>query len=173
MWQYKAAGIRRPLTGLPPQFVSSQEEVRICADKVFDIRRIVTMVGSMYDEVLAENDLMPVVEPKQTVYTKFIGTWKIRFDGTPTGLHIDELVFIVGTQALSSRFSLNMLAKNIHYLRTGKASNWFWVHLRNNPSMDWQSLKAALIDQFAEEECDADIRKLIQCPKTITARNVL
>ena len=98
-------------------------------------------------------------------FSKAMDTWKIRFDGVSNEISVDEFVFRVETLARSANINLANLVSGIHLLLNGKAASWYWIHVRSFPHQNWNNFKIALIDRFAIEETDAEIRMMVEARK--------
>lgn len=114
-----------------------------------------------------EEDIMPQASHYDAIPSRSIDKWKIKFDGNPQLMHVSEFIFRVETLAQSSNVSLRSLARNIHYLLSGNAANWYWVYLRTNPNANWEALKIEMMEEYTLEESDAEIRKQVESRKQL------
>lgn len=87
--------------------------------------------------------------------------WNISFSGDGTGLRIDEFIVRVEHIAISQRYSLEEVARNIYILLKGLAASWFFGWLSRNPNPSWTELRSQLRDHFRTADTDCDIEHTI------------
>lgn len=125
----------------------------------------------MYDDLDSEDDSTPVRSPRQVNMhmrpTKHMDAWKVKYDGSSDDMSVDEFIFRVETLAKSTNTSTEHLASGLHFLLSGRAANWYWIHIRKYPCQNWNALKRALTAHFAVEQSDAEIRVLIEARKQL------
>lgn len=83
--------------------------------------------------------------------------WNISFSGDDTGLRVDEFLVRVEHIAITQRYSLEEVARNIYILLKGLAASWFFSWLTRNPDPSWVELKNQLRDHFRTADTDCDI----------------
>lgn len=88
-----------------------------------------------------------------------MASWQIRFDGTDSILSVEEFVFRVETMVEGENITDAVLAVGLHYLLTGTALTWYWLHKRRHRQISWQDLRFALIKEFQSLDSDYEVRK--------------
>lgn len=92
-----------------------------------------------------------------------IHQWTLRFDGTSSNLDAEDFVFRVERQADLYGVTARALVIGIGDLLTGRASQWFWTHQRQNPDASWSQWKSDFFSRFTpHRESDFEIRARIE-----------
>lgn len=83
--------------------------------------------------------------------TSVIQNWNLRFDGSSTGLHVDEFLYRIRSLT-GSNFNgdLSVVCKNLHILLTGKARDWYWRYHKQVQSIQWDDFCDAIRSQYKE-----------------------
>ena len=119
-----------------------------------------------YDDVLSDEDTDFLPHPRYVNNsvrpTKYMDTWKVKFESSSGDVAMDEFVFRVESIARSTNTSFECLAAGLHFLLSGRATSWYWIHIRKYPNQGWTALKRSLIAHFSVEQIDAEIRVLIE-----------
>lgn len=94
-----------------------------------------------------------------------ISSWKLRFNGCPEGLSIDNFLYRVEalthqTGKLEGNFSV--LCSNASLLFNGKAREFYWRFHRTADHLRWDELSKALRKQFRDTRTDVDLREAIR-----------
>lgn len=95
--------------------------------------------------------------------TTIIQNWHLKFDGSPTGLTVDEFLYRVRTLTednFNSDFSL--LCKNLNILLSGKAREWYWRYRKNANPVVWEDFCDAIKFQYRDFKTSFDIREEIR-----------
>ncbi|KAI8114810.1 hypothetical protein CVS40_12867 [Lucilia cuprina] len=59
--------------------------------------------------------------------TSIIQNWGLKFDGTSTGLTVEEFLYRLKSLTIDNfQGDFNIICKNLHIFLTGKAREWFW-----------------------------------------------
>lgn len=87
--------------------------------------------------------------------------WNLSFSGDHTGLRVDEFIIRVEHIAVSQRYSLEEVARNMYIFLKGLAASWYFRWLPRNPNASWLDLKTQLEDHFRTAETDCDIEHTI------------
>lgn len=98
--------------------------------------------------------------------TTIIRDWNIRFDGSHSGMSVEEFLYRVKTltkENLNNDFS--QLCRNLPLLLTGKAQDWYWRYHRQVPQVEWDSFCSALKYQYKVFKSSFDIKEEIRSRK--------
>lgn len=101
--------------------------------------------------------------------TAVIRDWNIRFDGSHSGISVEEFLYRVRTltkENLNDDFS--QLCRNLPLLLTGKAQDWYWRYHKQVPQIEWEPFCAALKYQYKEFRSAFDIKEEIRSRKMRT-----
>lgn len=92
--------------------------------------------------------------------TAIIQSWNIKFDGSATGLSVEEFLYRV-TSLTNYNFNgdFTAICKNLNSLLVGKAKEWHWWHHRQSPSPTWNDFCTAIRAQFKEFKTTYDIKE--------------
>ncbi|KAI8116940.1 hypothetical protein CVS40_11085 [Lucilia cuprina] len=80
--------------------------------------------------------------------------WKIVYDGTGSVL---DFLFKVETLTSRTRCSDEHLLSNFHVLLEGRAEQWYWLFMKQNREVTYQTLRYALTKEFGYLESEHDI----------------
>lgn len=93
--------------------------------------------------------------------TSIIQSWFLKFDGSPTGLNVEEFLYRLKSLTkdnFNSDFSV--ICKNLHILLSGKARDWFWrYHKLENGNIDWNEFCSSIRSQYKYFKSTFDIKE--------------
>lgn len=95
--------------------------------------------------------------------TSIIHYWNLKFDGSSTGLSIDEFLYSVKTltrETFNDDFSA--VCRNMNTLLTGKAREWYWRCHKQVPSINWEHFCEAMKNQYKDMKSSFDLREEIR-----------
>lgn len=95
--------------------------------------------------------------------TSIIQNWHIKFDGSQSGLNVEEFLYRVRTltnDTFSGDFSI--ICKNLHILLSGKARDWYWRYHKNVHAINWNDFCRDLKNQYKDFKSSFDIREEIR-----------
>lgn len=95
--------------------------------------------------------------------TTIIQNWHLKFDGSPTGLTVDEFLYRVTTLTednFNGDFSL--ICRNLNILLSGKAREWYWRYRKNATRIIWEEFCDAIKFQYRDFKTSFDIREEIR-----------
>lgn len=95
--------------------------------------------------------------------TTIIQNWHLKFDGSPTGLTVDEFLYRVTTlteDTFNGDFSL--ICKNLNILLSGKAREWYWRYRKNANPIIWEDFCDSIKFQYRDFKTSFDIREEIR-----------
>lgn len=104
--------------------------------------------------------------------TSIIRDWHIKFDGSSTGISVDEFLYRVRTltrENLNNDFS--QLCKNLPLLLSGKAQDWFWRYHKQVDHIEWEPFCLAIKYQYKEFRSSFDIKEEIRARKMKSNEN--
>ena len=95
--------------------------------------------------------------------TSIIQNWGLKFDGTSTGLTVEEFLYRLKTLTNDNfQGDFNIICKNLHMLLTGKARDWFWRYHKQVEVVNWEDFNEAIRLQYKEFKSSFDIREEIR-----------
>ncbi|XP_073827218.1 uncharacterized protein [Musca autumnalis] len=95
--------------------------------------------------------------------TTIIQNWHLKFDGSSTGLTVDEFLYRVTTlteDTFNGDFSL--ICKNLNILLSGKAREWYWRYRKNASPIVWEDFCDSIKFQYRDFKTSFDIREEIR-----------
>lgn len=95
--------------------------------------------------------------------TAIIQSWNIRFDGSSTGLSIDEFIYRIRSLTndhLNGDFEF--INRNLNILLTGKARDFYWRYHKHHERIDWEDFCEEIKCQYADCKSTFDIREEIR-----------
>lgn len=95
--------------------------------------------------------------------TSIIQNWNLKFDGSSTGLNVEEFLYRVRSLTkdnFNSDFSV--VCSNLNIMLTGKAQNWFWRYHKQVQAIVWDDFCDALRSQFREFKSYFEIREEVR-----------
>lgn len=95
--------------------------------------------------------------------TLVIQNWGLKFDGTFTGLNVEEFLYRLRTlthEHFSGDFSV--ICKNLHMLLSGKARDWYWRYHKTVNVINWNDFCIALRNQYRDCKSNFDIKEEIR-----------
>ncbi|XP_037827126.1 uncharacterized protein LOC119615120, partial [Lucilia sericata] len=104
--------------------------------------------------------------------TSVIQNWNLKFDGSATGLNVDEFLYRIRSLTRDNfNGDFSVVCKNLHVLLTGKARDWYWRYHKQVPAIDWSDFCDAIKCQYKEFKSSFDIREEIRNRKQKPAEN--
>lgn len=98
--------------------------------------------------------------------TSIIQNWNLKFDGSSTGLHVDEFLYRIRSLTKDNfNDDFNLICKNFHILLTGKARDWYWRYHKHVRSIQWNEFCDAIRSQYKEYKSSFDIREEVRYRK--------
>lgn len=88
-----------------------------------------------------------------------LARWPIKFDGSSSGLPVEEFIFRIQTMCECENVSVQQMATGLHYVLAGNALVWYWLYKRQHRQVSWLDLEAALKSEFRTRDTDYEIRK--------------
>lgn len=89
-----------------------------------------------------------------------IDKWNISYDGSQ---NVQDFLFEVETLQKRYNYSLEQVVASFHLFLKGRAENWFWRYLKQNPNTTYDQLKESIMKEFARIENDCDkIVKMVE-----------
>lgn len=77
--------------------------------------------------------------------TSIIQNWGLKFDGTSTGLTVEEFLYRLKSLTIDNfQGDFNIICKNLHILLTGKAREWFWRYRKQVELINWNEFNEAI-----------------------------
>lgn len=95
--------------------------------------------------------------------TLVIQNWNLKFDGTPTGLNVEE--FLYRLRSLTQDYfngDFSIICRNLHILLSGKARDWYWRYHKQVKNIEWTDFCEAIRCQYREFKSSFDIREEIR-----------
>ncbi|KAH8241904.1 hypothetical protein KR038_004194, partial [Drosophila bunnanda] len=87
-------------------------------------------------------------------YGTRVDWWNFSFSGEDERNHIEGFLFRLEYLQRQSRCSWAEVMRNFHTLLTGRALEWFWIHVQQHRLDSWHQLRRALIDRFQSHETE-------------------
>lgn len=95
--------------------------------------------------------------------TSIINNWGLKFDGSSSGLTIDEFLYRVTTLTNENFDSdFRVICKNLNILLAGKAREWYWRYHKLVQSITWEEFCKAIRGQYKEMKSSFDLREEIR-----------
>lgn len=91
---------------------------------------------------------------------QIMSRWSIRFPGN-NNLSMDEFIFRIENLAAADGIPQASLLYGLHFLLEKKAADAYWNHRRKYPIATWDHMKSVLLERFATQETDIELRKAI------------
>lgn len=104
--------------------------------------------------------------------TSVIQNWNLKFDGSSTGLHVEEFLYRIRSltkENFNGDFSL--ICKNLHILLIGKAREWYWRYHKQVHTIQWEEFCDAIRSQYKEYKSSFDIREEVRNRKQKAGEN--
>lgn len=113
-----------------------------------------------------QNRFEPSLALRSAKILSIIQNWNIKFDGSRTGLSVDEFLYRVRALAAENfNNDFSVICNHLHILLTGKARDWFWGYHKRVESIEWDSFCAALRYQYKDFRSSFDIREEVRSRK--------
>ncbi|KAH8362264.1 hypothetical protein KR084_004865, partial [Drosophila pseudotakahashii] len=77
-----------------------------------------------------------------------VDRWNVSFDGEDDRNSVDDFVFRLEFLQRQHQCPWNEVLRNFHALLSGRAREWYWVHVRQARVDTWNKLRRALMDRF-------------------------
>lgn len=95
--------------------------------------------------------------------TSIIQNWNLKFDGSSTGLNVDEFLYRVRSLTQDNfRGDFNVICRNLNILLIGKAREWFWRYHKRVTTVQWDDFCDAIRSQYKEFKSPFDIKEEIR-----------
>lgn len=127
---------------------------------------------SRHHEYLQQRQLQDQ-QPQQTHRLnmgQIMARWSIRFPGN-NNLTMDEFIFRVETLAEADGIPQASLILGLHLLLEKRAADVYWNHRRKYPLATWDHLKCILLERYATQESDIELRKSIADRRQLTGES--
>ena len=98
--------------------------------------------------------------------TNILQSWNIKFDGSDTGLSVEEFIYRI--KSLTADYLNNdfhLLSKHLHILLNGKARDWYWRYRKQVANLNWNNLCTELRYQYKDFKTASDIKQQIRTRK--------
>ncbi|XP_059221257.1 uncharacterized protein LOC131995948 [Stomoxys calcitrans] len=98
--------------------------------------------------------------------TSIVNNWNLKFDGSSTGLSIDEFLYRIRTltrETFNDDFSV--ICRNLNTLLTGKAREWYWRYHKQVPAITWEGFCQAIRSQYKDMKSSFDLREEMRIRK--------
>ena len=98
--------------------------------------------------------------------TNILQSWNIKFDGSDSGLSVEEFIYRI--KSLTNDYLNNdfhLLCKHLHILLNGKAREWYWRYRKQVPNLNWTNLCSELRYQYKDFKTASDIKQQIRTRK--------
>lgn len=95
--------------------------------------------------------------------SSIIQNWNLKFDGSTSGLNIEEFLYrvrVLTRDTFNSDFGL--ICRNLNILLSGKARDWFWRYHKNVQTIIWDDFCDAIRCQYRDFKSSYDIREEIR-----------
>ena len=95
--------------------------------------------------------------------TNIMQSWNIKFDGSDSGLSVEEFIYRI--KSLTADYLNNdfhLLSKHLHILLHGKAREWYWRYRKQVPNLNWNNLCTDLRYQYKDFKTASDIKQQIR-----------
>ena len=95
--------------------------------------------------------------------TSVIQNWNIKFDGSSTGLQVEEFLYRIKSLTKDTfNGDFSVICRNLHILLTGKARDWYWRYHKQVDAINWNDFCNALRCQYKSYKSSFDIREEIR-----------
>lgn len=95
--------------------------------------------------------------------TSIIQSWNLRFDGSSSGLNVEEFLYRIRSLTNDNFFGdFSVILKNLNTLLIGKAKDWYWRYHKQTPSLNWNDFCVAIRAQYKDFKTSYDIREDIR-----------
>lgn len=123
-----------------------------------------TTPNSIYQQNISDHRSSPTRQANRELSGGHrIHQWSLRFDGNSSNLDAEDFIFRVERQANLHGVTTRALTIGIGDLLTGRASQWYWSHQRQNEHITWEEWKGAFLRRYPpRRETDFEIRSKIE-----------
>lgn len=111
------------------------------------------------DNVIPIDNVFERTAPVANTSKSPLASWQIKFDGSNSGLQIEEFIFRIEMMSSSEGVSFAQLTAGLHYVLKGSAYEWYWLYMKQNRRATWLDLQTALRNEFRSRDSDYEIRK--------------
>lgn len=114
--------------------------------------------SNLHNSPFHQSDYSSSVRPEKI--PSIIRNWNIRFDGSKTGLTVDEFIYRISsmtTEQLSGNFEI--ICNNLAMLLYDKALHWYWRYHKKVDTIRWRDFCVALKCEFKDMRSNYDIRE--------------
>lgn len=95
--------------------------------------------------------------------TAIISSWNLKFDGSPTGLTVEEFLYRVRSLTNDTfNGDFTPIVKNLNVLLNGKAKDWYWRYRKQIDVFNWDDFCEAMKCQYRDFKSSFDIREEIR-----------
>ena len=95
--------------------------------------------------------------------TSIISSWNIKFDGSPSGLNVEEFLYRIRSLTFDNfNGDFVPIVKNLNVLLTGKAKDWYWRYRKHVETFTWDEFCMAIRCQYRDFKSSFDIREEIR-----------
>lgn len=101
-----------------------------------------------------------VIDRNADKITSIINNWNLKFDGSSTGLSIEEFLYRVNTltkETFNNDFSI--ICRNLNILLTGKAREWYWRYHKTVPVIRWEDFCSEIRSQYKVMKSSFDLKE--------------
>lgn len=104
-----------------------------------------------------------VINSQLNKITAIISGWKIQFDGSPTGLTVEEFLYRIRSLTYDNfNGDFSPIVRNLNVLLSGKARDWYWRYRKQVDSFNWDEFCDAIKCQYRDFKSYFDIREEIR-----------
>lgn len=98
--------------------------------------------------------------------------WNLRFDGSQSGLNVDEFLYRVKSLTLDYfEGDFSLICKNLQILLSGRAREWLWRYRKQVLIIKWEDFCQAFRSQYADFKTSSDLREEIRNRKQKPGEN--
>nr|pir hypothetical protein 1 - fruit fly (Drosophila virilis) retrotransposon Ulysses [Drosophila virilis]CAA39966.1 unnamed protein product [Drosophila virilis] len=99
---------------------------------------------------------------RETAYMK-LERWNVKFDGEDAMNSVEDFVFRLEFLQRQYQCPWKEVLRGFHLLLTGRAREWYWMHVRHSRVDSWMQLRHALLDRFRGYQTEHEVmQELLQ-----------
>ncbi|XP_073817098.1 uncharacterized protein [Musca autumnalis] len=93
-------------------------------------------------------------DPRTSVRINKLG---LRFDGSSTGLGVEEFVYRLEYFKRQYGIPWSEIIRDFPLLLSGRAESWYWLFQKTNREHNWECLKSSLLSQYQSSKTNVEI----------------
>lgn len=95
--------------------------------------------------------------------SSIIQGWNLKFDGTASGLSVDEFLYRVKSLTVDNlNGDFNLICKNLQILLSGRAREWLWRYRKQVTCVKWEDFCQGIRSQYGDFKTSSDLREEIR-----------